>query len=418
MSTDSTELTFVRCPSCRSLVPAMSSRCRMCGAPLDSSSEGSGDDGAEQKRSGRVRQRTMSDSDQELSSAVQQIRGEQSPPEPPPAPPVQAEAAEPPPVVEAHAEPEPEIPLDDPLSAFIEEVEVEESPGPDQARAAEAGVAVEPVQEPEPPKPSRPEPVEEPLAKSASGEPRLIVESGNRRAGGKPGGLSFSKKKVEPQPVEEPPAEEAPAVASEPVKWPPKQAQREPRPEPAAREDKPAQNRPESSRAARGPEPHEGRQGRRSRRARRGDRHGRSERPQAERPKQAPESQARAEESAAIEEGMQGRLYGWLVSYDDPDGEAIELREGKFFVTAGSLKKTDLILDDPSVSTPHAMISVSVDHGMIVQDLMSEKGVHVRRRGSDGYNQEQEQVTLEHGDWVKFGEVEFLLALIAHVGVK
>ena len=32
---DSTELTFVRCPNCRSLVPAVSTRCRMCGAPLD-----------------------------------------------------------------------------------------------------------------------------------------------------------------------------------------------------------------------------------------------------------------------------------------------------------------------------------------------------------------------------------------------
>ena len=30
----SDELTFVRCPSCRSLVPAVSTRCRMCGAPL------------------------------------------------------------------------------------------------------------------------------------------------------------------------------------------------------------------------------------------------------------------------------------------------------------------------------------------------------------------------------------------------
>ena len=35
MATDSTELTFVRCPSCRSLVPAVSTRCRMCGAGLE-----------------------------------------------------------------------------------------------------------------------------------------------------------------------------------------------------------------------------------------------------------------------------------------------------------------------------------------------------------------------------------------------
>ena len=39
MSTDSTELTFVRCPSCRSLVPAAQKRCRMCGAVLDASGQ-------------------------------------------------------------------------------------------------------------------------------------------------------------------------------------------------------------------------------------------------------------------------------------------------------------------------------------------------------------------------------------------
>lgn len=31
MSTEEAELTFIRCPSCRSLVPAVASRCRMCG---------------------------------------------------------------------------------------------------------------------------------------------------------------------------------------------------------------------------------------------------------------------------------------------------------------------------------------------------------------------------------------------------
>ena len=42
MATDSTELTFVRCPSCRSLVPAVSTRCRMCGATLDATAADEG----------------------------------------------------------------------------------------------------------------------------------------------------------------------------------------------------------------------------------------------------------------------------------------------------------------------------------------------------------------------------------------
>lgn len=73
MSTDSTELTFVRCSSCRSLVPAVSTRCRMCGASLDAAS----DESAEQDdKSSRVRQRTMSKPKSQLSSAVQQLREE------------------------------------------------------------------------------------------------------------------------------------------------------------------------------------------------------------------------------------------------------------------------------------------------------------------------------------------------------
>ena len=118
----------------------------------------------------------------------------------------------------------------------------------------------------------------------------------------------------------------------------------------------------------------------------------------------------------ATKGGRQGRLYGWLVSYSNPDGEAVELREGKFFVSASSLKENDLVLDHDSVSTPHAMITISADRGLEVQDLMSENGIHVRPRDEDAYRQEEEVVTVEHGDWLRFGDVEFLVTLIAHVG--
>lgn len=39
MSTESSELKFVRCPSCKSLVPSVASRCRMCGHQFDGSSK-------------------------------------------------------------------------------------------------------------------------------------------------------------------------------------------------------------------------------------------------------------------------------------------------------------------------------------------------------------------------------------------
>ena len=71
MSTDSMELSFVRCPSCRSLVPAVSSRCRMCDAPLDSNQKR--DEAAAEKRPSRVRRRTMSEPDAEFDSAAEKV---------------------------------------------------------------------------------------------------------------------------------------------------------------------------------------------------------------------------------------------------------------------------------------------------------------------------------------------------------
>ncbi len=107
-----------------------------------------------------------------------------------------------------------------------------------------------------------------------------------------------------------------------------------------------------------------------------------------------------------------GRLVGWLVSYADTRGASLELREGKFFVTAKSIKENDLVLDDRSVSTPHALIGCGLDGALTVQDLMSERGVFVRRRGSNQYRQEEEAIPVEHGDWLRFGDLEFLVVLI------
>ena len=59
MSTDNTELTFVRCPACGSLVPAVSTRCKMCGASLDFDNEIEGSS-TTSSSSGRVRQKTSS----------------------------------------------------------------------------------------------------------------------------------------------------------------------------------------------------------------------------------------------------------------------------------------------------------------------------------------------------------------------
>src|SRR5690349_6204862 len=62
MTTEETELTFVRCPNCRSLIPAIATRCRMCGAQFEKKPDGDAPaaDPSAGKGQSRVRQRTIS----------------------------------------------------------------------------------------------------------------------------------------------------------------------------------------------------------------------------------------------------------------------------------------------------------------------------------------------------------------------
>ena len=88
MTTEETELTFVRCPNCRSLIPAIATRCRMCGTQFDKKAEGATEGGAAapaaadsfggQKQS-RVRQRTISATPDEVDTFKRGI-GEQPAP--------------------------------------------------------------------------------------------------------------------------------------------------------------------------------------------------------------------------------------------------------------------------------------------------------------------------------------------------
>jgi hypothetical protein len=126
-----------------------------------------------------------------------------------------------------------------------------------------------------------------------------------------------------------------------------------------------------------------------------------------------PESSAPVRERA-VQQPLEneGLLHGWLVNFSDPKGVGYELREGKFFVSHTPLKANDFVLNHPSVSTPHALMTLSDEYGLLVQDLMSETGVFVRREGDAIYRKEEEAVILGHGDWIRFGEEEFLVTLI------
>lgn len=424
MSTDSTELTFVRCPSCRSLVPAVSTRCRMCGASLEAS-EAEEESGEPNQASGRVRQKTISAQRSDVSSALDSGSAEEeaSADDRSFEAPVVEEVLEEDPVEEQDVKideedsaelMEPEEPdFADPLSAYIEEVEEElddsASDEKDEADITAQGVAKASVQDESDtteevaesveasPVEDLPQPKEEAPPVERKAEPKVIVESGAKRNRG----LSFAEPAIPKKPEEakkteqQQPStkEEKKSVAEEinsskPAEELPVHAAKEvEEPEEEVLDAEPEKEEAFDTELEQRPEP----------------------------PKQA-EPQKAAKPRVASSRA--GRLFGWLVSYSDPDGAAIELREGKFFVSGNSLKDSDLVLDDESVSTPHAMVSIGLDEGLVIQDLMSERGIFVRRREMDTYHREEETVKVGHGDWIRFGDVEFLVSLIAHVGEK
>ncbi len=128
----------------------------------------------------------------------------------------------------------------------------------------------------------------------------------------------------------------------------------------------------------------------------------------------AVESKVTSIKSAGIKQqpDKQTALFGWFVSYQEAVGVSREIREGKFFVTAKSLKPNDLIIEDDSVSTPHAMITVSHELGFQIQDLMSEHGLYIKKHGSKKYEVIDDIEVVENGDWIRFGNIEFMVVIM------
>jgi hypothetical protein len=117
----------------------------------------------------------------------------------------------------------------------------------------------------------------------------------------------------------------------------------------------------------------------------------------------------RAERVSTIEVGM---LHGWLVNYEDKLGVAVELRDSKFFVSRERIRSTDLVVDDPSLSSPHCLVTMLQDGSMQVQDLLSEFGIFVKKYGDKEFNKILDMGTVTNGDTIRFGTVEYLLVLI------
>ncbi len=457
MASEPSDLTFVRCPSCRSLVPASAARCRICNNPLDALAQSEGG-GEAAKGTGRIRQRTVTAAPQDVISAVVAAKTEKA---------LAASAA---PSVQGDDE-------FDPLGAYLQDLEgVDEvvATAPEALQLNSAAPAQraddddddeeddpfdldlfdEPVVEK--PTSAAPEqrPVKQPavhdpfddeiaidpvapkavVAKEREAEvrPHTPMPAAQRREDQRPRGIEAQQgggqqkgggeaRKNEAQPPQRSEPQRSEPQRSEPQRSEPQRSERMQE----QRQNRPAPTQQRAPEPPRAPEPQRPKRDERDERRQDHNRPAQQQPPE-QRHEQRHEQGRRAgdpQQHATVSERTQastgpktgkmrpGKLFGWLVSYESPDGRAIELREGKFFVTASSIKGTDLILEDPSISTPHALMSIS-EGGFLVQDLMSDHGVFVRHDERAEYQQEESLVRVSHGDWLRFGEVEFLVIIV------
>lgn len=470
MASETNELTFVRCPTCRSLVPASAARCRICNATLEAGGKPAASEPPAPQ--GRARQKTVSAAAEEVRSMVTGAPPAEPVSKPATPAPAQQEAAP----VAAASNSASDDEAFDPLGAFLQDLDAEE---PKSAAGAP------PVSEKiEPPVTSRFEddsddeddeeddeddfdldifddPAFDELLRDDDPEPTSKVAESNAD-GESDISDDFEDLLEDPVDSEEPAVEVQPEVKPEapapprrerPIQEPPRQvAPREAAPreevsrprasEPAGRESKAARpvdkqpeprSRVETPAPARPPRPQIG---------------GAAPRPEikprvnpepvgrervASQPQRPPQQETRRVEQreapSRVEQPVReervtnassgprtnkmkpGRLFGWLVSYENPDGRAIELRVGRFFITGSSIRGSDLILEDQSISTPHALVAIT-ENGFQLQDLMSERGTFVRQQGEAQYTREDGVVEIRHGDWIRFGDVEFLVTIV------
>ncbi len=406
MTTEETELTFVRCPNCRSLIPAIATRCRMCGAQFEKKNEAGEpaapqDTGAGQRQS-RVRQRTISASPEEVEQIKREAYADNgvdeggSPPESTfrlgGAPRHESIAA-------PHRFEEPEAQEEEPR-AYTEE------PGEsDYLMEDVTATNVRQVEEPE----------DVPAQEPERPEFRFVDQA-------------------QEQVHEEEWSEDADFGSEDEAAG-----------DETAGDDDDEELGPEDdlgSGAA--PSRPEGKRRRRRRRKKRGgaqqagetqvrsetnaggsmstgqQNYGASQQRQEPTRNEAPRQQeARRDSEQSGGRGpvestrSDGELAGWLAVFaNSPQGESIELRAGKFFVGRQKLRATDMIISDSSVSTPHCMITIGGAEGLVVQDLMSEQGTHIRRAGSDSYSPLLSPTAVHHGDWLRFGHYEVLVCLL------
>lgn len=463
MASETSELTFVRCPTCRSLVPASASRCRICNATLEAAGKGADGDG--QGAAGRVRQKTVTASADEVADIVAGATASAKSTPPPAdvlgggdesdfggtnddgfdplgaylqdldsgdgqgAAPVSAPVKEPAVTVAASGGVLDEH-EDFDLDLFDEpgfDEPVVKKPEPAAQRAAAPVPDLDPLDFLDDPIVDEPPPV--PVQRAPVAPKPAPVEA--RQEQPVRPQVPQQQSKQAPRPQREPaPVPKQNQSNNQPMRPKVAQPQQPPRQEARpAREEQPRRDRPQQShqnqpraggdqgRSSGGHKPQQSNGG--GQKPQHQQQHQQHTQRQPVREEQDTRHREERQESRRPHSGggpragkiQSGRLFGWLVSFENPDGRAIELRGGRFFITGSNIRDTDLILEDQSISTPHALMSIT-DRGMMVQDLMSDRGTFVRSRGDSQYRREDGIIEVQHGDWLRFGDVEFLVTIV------
>lgn len=394
MTTEETELTFVRCSNCRSLIPAIATRCRMCGAQFEKKADAGETPGSQdsqsQNRQSRVRQRTISASADE----VEQLKRDAFVPQqqeqtPPPAssfrlgggaPP--REAPQPPPMesIRNYAAPEiaeesfeeeaavAEEDYDESLAThhspskesfrFVDRVSQQDDDWNDEGDVAGEENGLGDEEEEDMADDIMSDDGSHP-AHAARGEGRKKRRRRRRKRSQNPiGGESLDSHSEHARPELHAPVEEPHYERSEPERMAAPMATQ-------SREREQRRNEPAPSSAE----------------------------PQAVR--------------------GEGKLVGWLVSFgDSAQGVSTEIRAGRFFLGRQRLRGNDFIIPHQSISTPHCMIVAGGTDSLVIQDLMSEGGTQLRRAGESSFSPITNAINVQHGDWVRFGQYEAMVCLL------
>jgi hypothetical protein len=413
MSSDTSELTFIRCPSCRSLVPATSRRCRMCGFLL-APGENSEDVDMQERRESRQRQREESPSD---TNPVAHAPANQ----PVDSTPVagdhnksssngsqRSEVLAQPPETEAHS---PDKSGDaNPLGDYLAESspQQEKTSSPEEKKSSHLATESEATE-----KVSHADKPEDDAAQKSMQKKPGVFRVGRDRGDNSSPLTQTPREQENVGEVKHHVSESAkPEVLRE------KQGDEHVvNQEGAKKGNDNAKEKPEEKQKMEALAKTEREDGVRRR-------------PDPVREERKPRADMHTNEQASSHSGetgsvskaangvsQSGRIFGWFVSYENPDGVSHLIREGKFFLSGSVIRDSDFAVDHPSISTPHAMLSVNA-RGFFIQDLMSEQGIFTRRADESKWTREEEVFEVCHGDWVKFGEVEFLVCLVPSSGLK